>query len=48
MSGLFNPQNARYRRGTYMISIYLGVFVTCGIILSDWGAQEHVLSPVSL
>lgn len=47
MSDLFNPQSARYRRGSYIVSMYCGAFVTMGLILSDFGAQEHILSPVS-
>jgi hypothetical protein len=45
MSNFFNPANPRFRRGVHIISIYACTFVGAGVLIGDFGTQEHVFSP---
>ena len=42
----FNPANPQYRRGVSLLSVYLCTLVGTSVLMSDFGSQEHVFSPV--
>lgn len=42
----FNPSNPLYRRGVTLFSVYACTIVGASVIMSDFGSQEHVFSPV--
>lgn len=42
----FNPANPRYRRGVTLLSVYTCGIVGVNVLMSDFGSQEHVFSPV--
>ena len=42
----FNPQSPHYRRGILLASIYVCSFSGLGMILSDFGKQDHVFTAV--
>jgi hypothetical protein len=46
MSYFFNPANPYYRRGVYLTACFFGSLSVVNGVLSDYGRQEHVFSPV--
>ena len=42
----FNPSNPNYRRGVSLFSVYACTIIGVNVIMSDFGSQEHVFSPV--
>ena len=46
MASFFNPANPQFRRGVFLLSVVGSVAVGTNILLTDFGAQEHVFSPV--
>ena len=46
MSTFFNPANPQFRRGVLLFSIAASSAVGTNILLTDFGSQEHVFSPL--
>ena len=46
MSNYFNPGSAKYRRGVWLTSVYACSLVAVQMLMTDWGSQEHVFTPV--
>ena len=46
MSRSFNPANPQFRRGVLLFSIAASSVVGTNILLTDFGSQEHVFSPL--
>ena len=46
MSLFLNPANPRYRRATVLMTYVSCTFIGVHIVLSDFGTQEHIFSPV--
>ena len=42
----FNPANPQYRRGVSLLSVYICTLVGANVLMSDFGSQEHVFSPL--
>lgn len=46
MTGFFNPESPKYRRGVFVSSVYLCTIVAWSMLTSDWGTQDHVFTPI--
>lgn len=42
----FNPASPRYQRGIILTSFFSCSLASLHILLSDFGSQEHVFSPI--
>jgi hypothetical protein len=46
MSNFFNPGSPKFRRGVMILSIVTCSFVGFHVLMSDFGSQKHVFTPI--